>query len=86
MSKEKSIKVIGRFGARYGRTVRKRLGKIEAEQRKKHPCQSCGSLHVKRISVGTWKCSKCGYTFSGGAYQPSTNLGEVAKRNIRKET
>jgi ribosomal protein L37AE/L43A len=35
---------------------------------------------VKRESVGVWKCSKCGFTFSGGAYTPTTKLGVVAKR------
>lgn len=79
----KSTKVVGRLGVRYGRTVRKRLGQIESELRKKHRCQKCGSLKVKRVSVGMWKCLKCGLTFSGGAYLPSSSIGEVAKRNIR---
>jgi large subunit ribosomal protein L37Ae len=35
---------------------------------------------VKRESVGIWKCKKCGHTFAGGAYMPSTKLGVVAKR------
>jgi len=35
---------------------------------------------VKRISVGIWKCKKCGITFTGGAYSPTTKLGVVAKR------
>ena len=86
MSKSRTTKVVSRLGARYGRTVRKRLGQIETELRKKHRCQNCGSLHVKRISVGVWKCAKCGFTFSGGAYSPSSSLGEVAKRNLRNET
>lgn len=84
MSKNKSAKVVGRLGARYGRTVRKRLGQIEAGLRSKHRCQSCGSLKVRRVSVGVWKCTKCGLTFSGGAYLPSSSLGEVAKRSVRK--
>lgn len=32
------------------------------------------------MSVGVWKCRKCGHTFAGGAYIPSTKLGVVAKR------
>jgi large subunit ribosomal protein L37Ae len=35
---------------------------------------------VRRESVGVWKCSKCSFTFSGGAYTPTTKLGVVAKR------
>jgi large subunit ribosomal protein L37Ae len=74
------------LGARYGRTVRKRLAQVEEYKRIKYPCQSCGGKSVKRISVGIWKCRKCGYAFTGGAYSPTTKIGEmshrIAKRHI----
>jgi len=38
---------------------------------------------VKRWSVGIWHCRKCGYRFAGGAYTPTTKLGEVAGRATR---
>jgi hypothetical protein len=38
---------------------------------------------VKRRSVGVWACRKCGYRFAGGAYTPSTKLGQVAARATR---
>jgi len=41
---------------------------------------------VKRISVGVWKCRKCGFTFTGGAYTPTTKLGIVAKRVAKGAT
>ena len=84
MRKRKSSKVIGRFGVRYGRSVRKRVGQIEVELRKKHRCKNCGALKVKRISVGVWKCNKCGLTFSGAAYTPTSRVGEIAQRSSRK--
>ena len=84
MSKKPSTGTVGRLGVRYGRTVRMRLGQIEAELRKKHPCPSCGSRRVKRKSVGVWRCAKCSLVFSGGAYRPSSNTGEVAKRSAKK--
>jgi large subunit ribosomal protein L37Ae len=68
------------LGPRYGSTVRKRYVKIITEMKKKHKCPQCGLLRVKRVSVGVWKCSKCGFTFTGGAYTPATKLGIVAKR------
>lgn len=68
------------LGARYGATVRKRYIKIITELRKDHPCPQCGLLRVKRVSVGVWACKKCGYTFTGGAYTPSTKIGTVARR------
>ncbi|MFH0748662.1 MAG: 50S ribosomal protein L37ae [Candidatus Bathyarchaeota archaeon] len=84
MSKRSRSKGIGRFGARYGRTVRKRFSQIEAQLHGKHRCPSCGVLKVQRVSVGVWRCGKCNYTFSGAAYSPTSNSGEVAKRSIKK--
>jgi len=68
------------LGPRYGATVRKRYIKIVTEMKKNHKCPQCGLPRVKRVSVGVWKCRKCGFTFTGGAYTPSTKLGIVAKR------
>jgi Ribosomal L37ae protein family len=38
---------------------------------------------VKRWSVGVWHCRKCGLKFAGGAYAPTTKLGEIAARATR---
>ncbi len=40
----------------------------------------CGRKAVRRISTGIWQCQKCGATFAGGAYLPTTPAGKVAKR------
>lgn len=68
------------LGARYGSTVRKRYIKVVTEMKKPHTCTQCGFARVKRQSVGVWKCEKCGFTFTGGAYTPTTKLGLVARR------
>lgn len=68
------------LGSRYGATVRKRYIKIAEEMKKPHKCPQCGLPRVKRVSVGLWKCRKCGFTFTGGAYTPTTKVGIVAKR------
>jgi hypothetical protein len=33
--------------------------------------------------VGIWSCGRCGHEFTGGAYIPSTKLGEIAERASR---
>jgi len=71
------------LGARYGATVRKRYTEVLTEMRKSHKCPQCGSESVRRESVGLWRCKKCGLTFTGGAYTPSTKLGVVAKRQAK---
>jgi len=68
------------LGSRYGATVRKRYIKVVKGMKKPHKCPQCGLQRVKRVSVGVWKCRKCGFTFTGGAYTPITKLGVVAKR------
>jgi large subunit ribosomal protein L37Ae len=71
------------LGPRYGSSVRKRYIKIMQEMKKPHRCPQCGFSRVKRESVGIWKCGKCGYTYTGGAYTPITKLGIVAKRSAK---
>jgi len=66
--------------ARYGATVRKRYIDVVTGLKRAHKCPQCGSTSVRRQSVGVWKCRKCGVVFTGGAYTPTTKLGEVAKR------
>lgn len=61
-----------RFMARYGSTIRKKVAEIEREQRALHMCPSCGASKVKRVSVGIWRCAKCGYKFAGGAWTLSS--------------
>ena len=68
------------LGSRYGATVRKRYIKVVTEMKKSHSCPQCGFSRVKRVSVGVWRCRKCGFTFAGGAYTPTTKLGIVAGR------
>ncbi len=79
----KSTKKVGPtrgLGPRYGATVRKRYIKVVTGMKQPHKCPQCGLMRVKRVSVGIWKCKKCGYTFAGGAYTPTTKLGIVANR------
>jgi large subunit ribosomal protein L37Ae len=75
----KKRKNIGRRG-RGGATLRRRYERIMNSLNRYHRCPSCASESVKRKSVGLWGCRKCGYTFAGGAYIPSTKLGQTSRR------
>ena len=68
------------FEARYGATVRKRYIEVVSSLKKAQKCPQCGSISVRRQSVGVWKCRKCNIVFTGGAYAPATKLGAIAKR------
>jgi large subunit ribosomal protein L37Ae len=80
LPKTKKVGPTRGLGPRYGSTVRKRYVKVVTELKKPHRCPQCGFVRVRRQSVGVWKCRKCEFTFSGGAYTPSTKLGIVARR------
>ena len=67
MTKTKKVKAAGRFGVKYGRSVRTKISGIEALQRKKQKCIFCKGT-AKRLSKGIWNCKKCGKKFAGPTY------------------
>ncbi|MGD9275781.1 MAG: 50S ribosomal protein L37ae [Candidatus Pacearchaeota archaeon] len=67
-TKLKKTKSAGRFGAKHGIRVRKKLVKVEEKQRIKQKCPFCEKLGVKRLSKGIWHCKKCNKKFASGAY------------------
>jgi large subunit ribosomal protein L37Ae len=71
MSKRtKKVGAAGKYGARYGVRVRKRLKKIEADKSKRYACPRCNHESVKRQDTGIWKCRRCDLVFAGGAFRP----------------
>ena len=83
MSHTKKVGSAGRFGPRYGGVMRKQVATIEKTQKAAHPCVKCGATSVYRIHTAIWECQKCGYTFAGGAYTPSTGAGQGATQALR---
>lgn len=80
----------GRYGPRYGSTVRKRvrliMEKMKGRNLKCPRCETVGS--VFRESTGIWYCRKCSARFTGGAYYTETPRGteslRIAKRKQRE--
>ena len=70
MAEKQKIGSAKRFGPRYGRKLRLKVGAIEKEQRRLHKCPYCNYVKVKRVAVGIWGCGKCGSKFAGKAYSP----------------
>ena len=84
--KTKKVKTTGRFGARYGVGIRKRVLKVEMKQKAKHSCPYCGFAAVKRQAPGIFVCRKCNSKFAGGAYIPSTMTGNIVKKIVSQKT
>lgn len=79
---DKAVASGKRFGARYGRKVRHKFSRIEAEQRKAHKCPYCHEPKVTRIAVGIWTCKKCNSKFTGRAYTIPKKV--IIKKEISK--
>jgi large subunit ribosomal protein L37Ae len=79
----RKVGLAGGFGARYGTVARRQYVEVVTGLRSKHECPRCKFQTVKRFSVGVWHCRKCGFKFAGGAYTPTTKLGEIAARATR---
>lgn len=82
--KVKKVGAAGSFGPRYGTVARRRYAEVVAGMRIPHECPRCHVRAVRRLAVGIWGCRKCGVKFAGGAYLPTTKLGDVSKRAARE--
>lgn len=87
---EKQFGSIKRFGARYGRTVKHNLAKIEKQLRTFQKCPYCYAKKAKRVANGIWECRKCGAKFTGKAYtvggklKPAEQLVEEALPEVKE--
>ena len=59
----------GRYGVKFGRTLRAKINDIEKKQKSKQTCPQCHNKSVKRVSYGIWQCRKCNLKFSGKAFE-----------------
>lgn len=62
------VGVVGKYGTRYGASLRKVVKKIEVTQHATYTCSFCGKDSVKREAVGIWNCRACRKTVAGGAF------------------
>ena len=80
----KKVGITGKYGTRYGASLRKMIKKIEISQHSKYTCTFCGKDSMKRTVVGIWSCKACRKTVAGGAYAVSTTAAATARSAIRR--
>lgn len=80
----KKVGIVGKYGTRYGASLRKQVKKMEVSQHSKYTCSFCGKDAMKRTCVGIWKCSKCSKIVAGGAYVYSTVTASTVRSTIRR--
>eukprot|EP00118_Oscarella_pearsei_P028702 m.2730 g.2730 ORF g.2730 m.2730 type:complete len:93 (+) comp8865_c0_seq1:746-1024(+) len=80
----KKLGVVGKYGTRYGASLRKMAKKIEITQHAKYTCMFCGKDAMKRKCVGIWRCKACRKTVAGGAWVVSTTAAATVRSTIRR--
>jgi large subunit ribosomal protein L37Ae len=78
----KKVGICGKYGIRYGASIRKNIKKMEVSQHSKYSCVFCGKDNVKRQATGIWKCGSCRKVIAGGAYMLNTPPAVTAKTTI----
>ncbi|KAK4461114.1 ribosomal protein L37ae [Cladorrhinum samala] len=85
MSKRtKKVGISGKYGTRYGASLRKLVKKQEVSQHAKYTCTFCGKDSVRRTAVGIWNCKSCKKTLAGGAYTVATPAAAAMRSTLRR--
>ena len=74
----KKVGITGKFGPRYGVTVRKKIKEASKPRQAPQKCPECQYMAVKRESSGIWLCRHCGLKFAASAYS-------IRTREFKKE-
>ncbi|RMZ85764.1 hypothetical protein DV737_g434, partial [Chaetothyriales sp. CBS 132003] len=80
----KKVGVTGKYGTRYGASLRKQVKKMEITQHARYTCTFCGKNTVKRTAVGIWNCKSCRKVVAGGAWTVSTPAAAATRSTIRR--
>ncbi|WP_411021398.1 50S ribosomal protein L37Ae, partial [Salmonella sp. s37812] len=80
----KKVGITGKYGVRYGSSLRKVIKKIEITQHAKYTCSFCGKETTRRQVSGIWKCSACKTISAGGAYTLHTPAAVTVRSTIAR--
>merc|ERR1719382_2244974 len=82
----KKAGITGKYGTRYGASLRKIVKKIEMQSKATYQCAFCGKTSVKRVAGGIWKCKakSCRKTIAGGCWALSTGAAATVRATINR--
>ncbi len=78
----KKVGSSGKFGPRYGLSVKKRIRSLDTSKTKKYACPRCCKENVKRVSAGIWECRSCSLKYAGGAFAPRTSKFKTIENRL----
>ena len=80
----KKVGIVGKFGTKFGATLRKIVKKFEVTKKAKYLSPFSGKESVRRQAVGIWKCKDTNRKIAGGAWTLNTAAAVSAKTNINR--
>ncbi|CDO53482.1 similar to Saccharomyces cerevisiae YJR094W-A RPL43B Protein component of the large (60S) ribosomal subunit [Geotrichum candidum] len=80
----KKVGITGKYGVRYGSSLRRQCKKLESQQHARYLCPFCGKNAVKRSATGVWNCNSCSRGIAGGAYTLNTAAATTVRSTIRR--
>ncbi|KAG1811513.1 putative RPL43B-60S large subunit ribosomal protein [Suillus subaureus] len=82
----RKVGVTGKYGTRYGASLRKQVKKMEITQHARYTCTFCGKVSERsdRTAVGIWHCNSCKKTIAGGAWTVSTTAAATVRSTVRR--
>lgn len=82
----RKVGVVGKYGTRYGSSLRKQVKKMEIAQHDTYLCMFCGKKSVKRVAAGIWQCQAktCRKVVAGGAWSVNTQAGTSVRSTVRR--
>eukprot|EP00811_Abedinium_folium_P018996 NODE_27924_length_495_cov_3.627717.p2 GENE.NODE_27924_length_495_cov_3.627717~~NODE_27924_length_495_cov_3.627717.p2 ORF type:complete len:98 (-),score=24.10 NODE_27924_length_495_cov_3.627717:103-396(-) len=82
----KKVGITGKYGTRYGASLRKVIKKMLISKRASYLCSFCGKTSVKRQAAGIWKCKSktCGRSVAGACWIPCSGLAIKARTDIQR--
>ncbi|KAK6065607.1 60S ribosomal protein L43 [Seiridium cupressi] len=78
------VGIVGKYGTRYGASLRKQTKRFEITQHARYGCPFCGKTAVRRSAVGIWNCRGCSKTISGAAYTMSSPAALASRSTLRR--
>ncbi|CAJ1430442.1 unnamed protein product [Effrenium voratum] len=82
----KKVGITGKYGTRYGASLRKIIKRYEIQQRARYMCTFCGKENVKREAGGIWKCKakSCNRIMAGGCWTLTTGPAATVRATIAR--
>ena len=80
----KKVGIVGKWGTKFGATLRKIVKKFEVTKKAKYLSPFSGKECVRRQAVGIWKCKQTGRKIAGGAWTLNTAAAISAKTNVNR--